>query len=119
MRRLPPLRDSTVEGGGRLHNPQPLPNVRPPCRRASSLTARRTLPYNGRDMESQTLQFVEIVNRLKRGTLDGRVLWEKTGSYGHQFAAALDAGHRALVANIAPPGGGQSGVLFTMTNAEG
>jgi hypothetical protein len=70
-------------------------------------------------LDSQTLQYVEILNRLKRGTVEGKVLWEKTGSYGHQFAAPLEGGHRALVANISPPGGGQGGVLFTMSNAEG
>ena len=49
-------------------------------------------------MESNTLQYVEILNRLRRGTLDGKVLWEHTGTYGKQFAAPLDGGHRALVA---------------------
>jgi len=66
-------------------------------------------------MESNTLQYVEILNRLRRGTLDGRVLWEHTGTYGKQFAAPLDGGHRALVAS-APSG---SAVLFTMTNGQG
>src|SRR2546425_11024932 len=66
-------------------------------------------------MESNTLQYVEILNRLRRGTLDGKVLWEHTGTYGKQFAAPLDHGHRALVAES--PGG--SAVLFTMTNPQG
>ena len=66
-------------------------------------------------MDDQALQFVEIVNRLKRGTTDGKVLWERTGSYGHQFTASLDNGHRALVA-AAPSG---KAVLFTMTSAQG
>lgn len=66
-------------------------------------------------VESQTQQYVEIVNRLRRGTQQGKVLWEHTGTYGKQFAAPLDHGHRALVAS-APSG---SAVLFTMTNAQG
>src|SRR5437879_3130161 len=66
-------------------------------------------------MDDQTLQFVEIANRLRRGTAEGKVLWEKTGSYGHQFSAGLDNGHRALVA--ASPSG--KAVLFTMTSAQG
>src|SRR5947209_4676967 len=66
-------------------------------------------------MDSNTLQYVEIVNRLKRGTQDGKVLWEQTGSYGHQYTASLDNGHHALVA-AAPSG---QAVLFTMTNAQG
>lgn len=66
-------------------------------------------------MDSQTQQHVEIVNRLKRGTDTGHVLWERTGEYGDQFRAPLDNGHHALVA--ATPGGGA--VLFTMTNGQG
>lgn len=66
-------------------------------------------------MESQTQQYTEIVNRLRRGTLEGKILWEHTGTYGKQFAAALDHGHRALVAS-APSG---RSVLFTMTNPRG
>lgn len=66
-------------------------------------------------MDSQTEQYVQILNRLKRGTLEGKVLWEHTGTYGKQFAAPLDAGHRALVAE-APSG---RAVLFTMTNPQG
>ena len=66
-------------------------------------------------MDSQSLQFVEILNRLKRGTLDEKVIWAHTGEYGEQFVAPLDNSHKAFVAS-AP--GGQS-VIFTMTNGEG
>ncbi len=66
-------------------------------------------------MEGQTVQFVEIVNRLRHGTSEGRVLWERTGSYGEQFRTPLDNGHSALVA--AAPNG--QAVLFTMSNAQG
>ena len=66
-------------------------------------------------MDAQTLQYVEIVNRLKRGTQEGKVLWERTGSYGHQYTVPLDNGHHALVAS-APSG---QAVLFTMTSAQG
>ena len=66
-------------------------------------------------MDSQTLQYVEILNRLRRGTIDGKILWEHTGTYGKQFAAPLDHGHRALVAS-APSG---NAVLFTMSNPQG
>jgi hypothetical protein len=66
-------------------------------------------------MDFQTAQFLEIVNRLKRGTQEGKVLWEKTGTYGQQFTAPLDNSHRALVAET--PSG--KAVLFTMTNERG
>ncbi len=61
------------------------------------------------------LQYVEILNRLKLATREGRVLWERTGSYGHQFRAPVENGHTALVA--AAPGG--QAVLFSMTNGQG
>jgi len=66
-------------------------------------------------MDESVQQYMQIVNRLKRGTLDGKVLWEQTGTYGQQFSAPLDNGHKALVAS-APSG---QAVLFTMTNAQG
>ena len=66
-------------------------------------------------MDSQTQQYLEILNRLRRGTAEGKILWEHTGTYGKQFAAPLDHGHRALVAS-APSG---EAVLFTMTNPQG
>ena len=66
-------------------------------------------------MSQQVFQFVEIVNRLKHGTVEGRVLWERTGSYGHQYVTSLDNGHKATVA-CAPNG---SSVLFIMTNGLG
>ena len=66
-------------------------------------------------MDSQTQQYLEILNRLRRATTEGKVLWEHTGTYGKQFAAPLDHGHRALVAS-APSG---EAVLFTMTNPQG
>lgn len=71
--------------------------------------------YNETIMDAQTQRFVEVVNRLKRGTLEGRVLWERTGDYGQQFAAPLDNGHRARIA-AAPSG---TAVIFTMTNGQG
>src|SRR5437660_1033083 len=66
-------------------------------------------------METKGLQFVEIVNRLKRGTLDGKLLWERTGEAGQQFAVTLENNHRAVVAE-APNG---MAVIFTMTNGQG
>ena len=66
-------------------------------------------------MDSQSTQYAEIVNRLKRGTLEGKVLWEHSGTYGRQFAAPLDNGSRALVA-AAPSG---SSVILTLCNAQG
>jgi hypothetical protein len=66
-------------------------------------------------VDSQTQQYLEILNRLRRATTEGKVLWEHTGTYGKQFAAPLDHGHRALVAS-APSG---EAVLFTMTNPQG
>lgn len=66
-------------------------------------------------MDNQTLQYVEIANRIKRGTTDGKVLWEKTGNQGQQYTARLDNGHHALV-GVNP---GSSVVVFTMSNAQG
>src|SRR3954471_17040919 len=66
-------------------------------------------------MGEQVFQFVEIVNRLKRGTAEGRVLWERAGSYGQQFKASLDNGHVAAVACM--PNG--KSVVFSMTNGLG
>jgi hypothetical protein len=66
-------------------------------------------------MDAQALKFVEIVNRLKRGTLEGKVLWAPAGGYGQQYTARLDNGHGALVA--ATPNG--MAVLFTMTDSQG
>ena len=70
---------------------------------------------NGTRMESQTHQYLEIINRLKRATVEGKVLWEHSGTYGKQFAAPLDHGHRAQVAE-SPSG---QAVLFTMSNPQG
>lgn len=66
-------------------------------------------------MTEQTRQLLEILNRLKRGTLEGKVLWERTGTYGKQFAAPLENGFRAMVAT-APDG---KTVIFTMTSGQG
>ena len=63
----------------------------------------------------QAIQFIEIVNRLKRGTQDGKLLWEHTGTLEHEYVAPLDGGHRALVAK-APHG---QSVILTMANAQG
>lgn len=60
-------------------------------------------------------QFVEIVNRLKRATQDGKLLWEHTGTLEHEYVTPLDSGSRALVAR-APHG---QSVILTMTNAQG
>ncbi len=63
----------------------------------------------------QSFQFIEIVNRLKRGTLDGKLLWEHTGTLEHEYVTPLDSGSRALVAK-APHG---QSVILTMMNAQG
>lgn len=65
-------------------------------------------------MDTQSLQYVEIVNRLKRATQDGKLLWERTGSYGQQFRVRLDNGHYAHVA--ATPNGAT--VHLTMTSPQ-
>jgi hypothetical protein len=70
---------------------------------------------NDTAMDAKTLEFVEIINRLKRGTAEGRLLWERGGSQGRQFAVTLSDGHRATVAEVQRG----SAVVFTMTNAEG
>lgn len=65
-------------------------------------------------MQEQEVQFVEIANRLKRGTVDGRVVWERAPSSGLRFKSLLDGGHRAA---LAEESGG--GVQLTMTNPAG
>src|SRR5438128_1785562 len=66
-------------------------------------------------MDLQSLQFVEVVNRLKRGTQEGKLLWEHIGVLEHEYAAPLDGGSRALIAK-APHG---QSVILTMSNAQG
>lgn len=67
------------------------------------------------EMDMDILPYVEIVNRLKRGTQEGKLLWERTGEAGQQYAAPLDLGHRATVAS-APNG---KSVIFTMASGQG
>jgi len=66
-------------------------------------------------VDEQTRKFVEILNRLKRGAVEGKVLWEHTGIGAKQYRAPLDQGFHAVVAE-APSG---ASVIFTMTNGQG
>jgi len=58
---------------------------------------------------------VAIVNRLRGATLEGKLLWERTGEYGRQYRVLLDEGHTALVARV--PAG--NAVVLTMRNGVG
>lgn len=65
-------------------------------------------------MQDQTAAHTAIVNKLRRGTLEGKLLWERVGDYGKQYAVLLDTGFRATVQKT--PSGS---VVFTMLNAGG
>ena len=58
---------------------------------------------------------VVIINKLRSATLDGKLLWERTGEYGSQYRVVLDELHTATIARV--PAG--NAVVFTMTSAEG
>lgn len=66
-------------------------------------------------MDDQTTRFIGIVNRLRRATADGRVLWHSAENAPHAFAATLDEGVRATVGTAA----GGTAVVFTLTNQAG
>ena len=71
-------------------------------------------PVGDTSLLDQAIHFVEIVNRLKRGTQDGKLLWEHTGTLEHEYVTPLESGHRALVAR-APHG---QSVILTMSNGQ-
>jgi hypothetical protein len=58
---------------------------------------------------------IAIVNRLRSATLQGKLLWERTGEYGRQYRVLLDEGHTAEVAKV--PAG--NAVVLTMRNGVG
>ncbi len=66
-------------------------------------------------MDEQTARFIEIANRLRRGTLDGRVLWHRAGDTGDTYAAPLDDGFRATVAKA----GNGTAIIAILTNSAG
>ena len=66
-------------------------------------------------MDEQIARSIEVVNRLKRGTMEGRLLWEATGTYGKQYAAPLESGATGHLA--ATPAG--DAVVLMITNAQG
>ena len=69
-------------------------------------------------MNEQTFKLTEVVNRLRKATVERRILWERTGLYGPEYTAALDAGAHARLACVQPPGGGPSLVHLSMTDSE-
>ncbi len=58
---------------------------------------------------------VAILNKLRKATEDGRLLWERYGDYGSQYRAVLPSGYTVVVAR-APAG---DAVIVTMTSPEG
>lgn len=66
-------------------------------------------------MDERMLRLTEIVNRLKRGTTEGKVLWRSTSQGPREYAADLADGANAEIA-VALVGGP---VLLTIRNAGG
>ncbi|MBM3496951.1 MAG: hypothetical protein FJX72_21910 [Armatimonadetes bacterium] len=65
-------------------------------------------------MRDQIAGHIEIVNKLRRGTLEGKLLWERTGEVGKQYSVLLDTGYRATVQKTPA-----ASVVLTMVNAQG
>jgi hypothetical protein len=66
-------------------------------------------------MSGQVFQFVEIVNRLKRGTAERRLHWQRPAEFEPRYTVSLENGHGATI----ECGSGGSSVLFVMTNGAG
>jgi hypothetical protein len=66
-------------------------------------------------MDEQTTRFIEILNRLRRGTLEGRVLWREAADLPAAFVAPLDDGYRATVARAT----NGTAVVVSLTNPAG
>ena len=69
-------------------------------------------------MNEQTFKLTEVVNRLRKATVERRILWERTGLYGPEYSAALDSGSHARLACVVAQEGGQSTVHLSMTDSE-
>lgn len=65
-------------------------------------------------MREQVAGHIEVVNRLKGKTLEGKLVWERTGEYGKQYTVRLNNGYRATVQK-APAGN----VVVTLVNESG
>ncbi len=66
------------------------------------------------DMREQAAGHIELVNRLRSKTLDGKLVWERSGDYGGQYSVRLSNGYLATVQK-APAGS----VVVTLVNERG
>lgn len=63
----------------------------------------------------QQVSAIAIVNKLRNATLNGRLLWERTGEYGNQYKVLLNADQTAIVGRL--PAG--DAVVLSMVNRDG
>lgn len=68
-------------------------------------------------MNEQTFKLTEVVNRLKKATVDRRILWERSGVYGPEYTAALENGSHARLVCITAHLGGPSAVHLSLTDS--
>jgi hypothetical protein len=66
-------------------------------------------------MGDEVFRYVEIVNRLKRGTIEGRLLWQRDSQHARQYVITLDDGHGATVSCVS----GGTAVRFIMSSSGG
>jgi len=66
-------------------------------------------------MRREATNPIVIVNKLQSATIEGKLLWERTGDYGTQYKVVLDEDHIVTAPKV--PAG--NAVVLTITNAEG
>ena len=68
-------------------------------------------------MNEQAFKLTEVVNRLRKATIERRILWERTGLTGPEYVSALENGsHARLVCTS--HSGGPSSVHLSLTDAQ-
>ena len=48
-------------------------------------------------MSNQVFKVVEVINRLKRGTVDGKLQWIQAAKDEPRYVAAMESGHIATI----------------------
>src|SRR5689334_15295140 len=69
-------------------------------------------------MNEQAFKLTEVVNRLKRATVERRILWERSGLYGPEYTAALENGSHARLVCVSAHTGGPSAVHLSLSDAQ-